>query len=113
MPDEPDLHESAWTRAKTDAALIYRSATFWVGATIVQLVAISLSILLADEKSPTKDRIAVPILVGALMLAITFLSVLVVRLALAPVAQRNEVRAMLSRVGSEADPSVAQRKREL
>lgn len=88
----PDLHETAWSVAKKQAASVYRSPLFGLGATLVQLIVLPLAVLLADEGAAAQDQIAAAILAGAVALAVTFLSILVVKLALAPVSQRNELR---------------------
>jgi hypothetical protein len=45
MPDPAALRESAWERAKSDAAQVYRSLAFDIGAGLVSLIAVSVSLL--------------------------------------------------------------------
>jgi hypothetical protein len=45
MPDPAALRESSWERAKSDAAQVYRSLAFDIGAGLVSLIAVSVSLL--------------------------------------------------------------------
>lgn len=88
----PDLTESAWQRAKDDAAGIYKTATFGVALAIMELLAIPAAVLATAGHEDTARQVVVPILSGAFALAFAFIVVLVVQIAAAPVRQRNELR---------------------
>jgi hypothetical protein len=94
MSDEtrPDLHETAWARAKADAGRVYRSGLFQLGAALVQAVVLPLAILLADDGASTEDKIAATVLFGAVALTLTVLIVLITKVVTAPATQRNELR---------------------
>src|SRR6188474_241043 len=93
----PNLTESAWQRAKDDAAGVYKTATFGVVLAIMELLAIPAAVLATAGHEDTPTQVAVPILSGALALAFAFIVVLVVQIAAAPVRQRNELRQAWSR----------------
>lgn len=90
---DPNLTESAWQRAKSDAGGIYKSATFGVALAIMELLAVPAAVLATIGHHDTATQVAVPVLSGGLALALAFIIVLVVQLAAAPVRQRNELRA--------------------
>jgi hypothetical protein len=90
---DPDLHESAWQRAKRDAAGVYTSSSFWVVVTIVGLLATGFSVLATAGESDTTHRVVVPILSGIIALSVVLLLVLAVQFAAASGRQRNELRA--------------------
>lgn len=89
---ELDLNESAWQRAKRDAEGIYRTTTFGVALAIMELLAVPVAVLATVNHHDTATQVTVPILSGALALALAFGVILVVQLAIAPVRQRDELR---------------------
>lgn len=89
---DPSLTESAWQRAKDDAAGVYKTATFGVALAIMELLAIPAGVLATAGHEDTTRQVVVPILSGALALAFAFIVILVVQIAAAPVRQRNELR---------------------
>lgn len=90
---EPDLHESAWDRAKAAAGEAYRSTAFQVSLALSGLICVSGAVIFtADSSTPVQTQIAVPILAGVIGLLIPFLAVLALQAAKAPLAQRNELR---------------------
>jgi hypothetical protein len=89
----PNLHESAWTRAVSKSAGLYTTAAFGVGVALAEAVVVPISILFTASSSRTEVQIVVPILAGALTLALSLLSVFFVQLMAAAVQQRNELRA--------------------
>lgn len=92
-PDPPALRESAWARAKTDANRVYRSPLFGIALALVGLMATSLGVLFTVGSTvSTGTQVAVPLLSGTAAIAITFLIVLVLQTASAPLRQRNELR---------------------
>lgn len=90
---EPNLSESAWQRAKHDAEGIYKTATFGVALAIMELLAIPAAVLGTVGQKDTAVQVVVPILAGALALALAFIVVLIVQLTAAPVRQRDELRS--------------------
>jgi hypothetical protein len=101
---DPNLTESAWQRAKEDAAGIYKTATFGVALAIMELLAVPAAVLATAGHEDTARQVVVPILSGAVALAFAFIVVLVVQVAAAPVRQRNELRAAWSSpVGQPTD----------
>ena len=88
----PNLSESAWQRAKLDAEGIYKTTTFGVALAIMELLAVPAAVLATAGHNDTATQVAVPIISGALAVALAFIVVLVVQLAAAPVRQRNELR---------------------
>ena len=92
-PDPPALRESAWSRAKADANRVYRSPLFGIALALVGLMATSIGVLFTVGSTvSTGTQVAVPLLSGTAAIAITFLIVLVLQTASAPVRQRNELR---------------------
>ena len=88
---DPNLTESAWQRAKEDAAGVYPTTGFQIGGALVTLVVGSFAAV-ASAGGSTSIQIAIPVLGGAVALGMTFLAVLAFQLAAAPVRQRNELR---------------------
>jgi hypothetical protein len=89
---DPNLTESAWQRAKVDAAGVYRTTTFQLGGALLTAIFSSLA-LIAQEGQPTTTQVAVPVLAAAVAILLSVIVVLVCQLAAAPVRQRNELRA--------------------
>lgn len=89
---QPNLHESAWDRAKQAAGRTYRTTEFGVVTTVVSLVFVSGAVLFTSADAPTKTQVAVPILAGLLALALCFGVVLAVQVSAAPIRQRDELR---------------------
>ena len=89
---DPNLTESAWRRAKEDAAGVYPTTAFQIGGALVTLIAGAIAAVVSANES-TSIQIAVPVLGGAVALGMTFLAVLIFQLAAAPVRQRNALRA--------------------
>jgi hypothetical protein len=89
---DPNLRESAWQRAKVDAARIYPTTEFGVAATLMTII-FGAGAAVASTGDNTTTQIAVPIIGGALALSLTFLVLFFIQLAAAPVRQRNELRA--------------------
>jgi hypothetical protein len=92
---DPNLTESAWQRAKVDAAGVYRTTTFQLGGALVTAIFSALT-LIAQEGQPTTTQVAVPILAAAVAILLSVVVVLVCQLAAAPVRQRNELRSAWS-----------------
>jgi hypothetical protein len=88
---DPNLTESAWQRAKQDAARIYPSTEFEVAAALMTIIAGAIAAVAAAGENIT-TQIAAPIIGGALALLVTFGVAWFVQLAAAPVRQRNELR---------------------
>lgn len=88
---EPNLTESAWQRAKDDAAGVYRTTTFQLGGALLTAIFSSLA-LIAQEGQPTTTQVAVAVLAAAVAILLSVVVVLVCQLAAAPVRQRNELR---------------------
>jgi hypothetical protein len=89
---DPNLTESAWQRAKVDAAGVYRTTTFQLGGALLTAICSSLA-LIAQEGQPTTTQAAVAVLAAAVAILLSVVVVLVCQLAAAPVRQRNELRA--------------------
>jgi hypothetical protein len=88
----PNLSESTWQRATTDAGRIYPTTAFEVAATLMTIIFGAIAAV-ASSGENTTTQIAAPVIGGALALLVTFGVVFVVQLAAAPVRQRNELRA--------------------
>lgn len=88
---DPNLTESAWQKAKQDAARIYPTTEFGVAATLMTIIFGAVAAV-ASTGENTTTQIAVPIIGGTLALALTFAVLFAVQLAAAPVRQRNELR---------------------
>lgn len=88
---DPNLTESAWQRAKVDAAGVYRTTTFQLGGALLTAIFSALA-LIAQEGQPTTTQVAVPILAAAVAILLSVVVVLACQLAAAPVRQRNELR---------------------
>jgi hypothetical protein len=88
---EPNLTESAWQRAKVDAAGVYRTTTFQLGGALLTAIFSALA-LIAQEGQPTTTQVAVPILAAALAILLSVVVVFACQLAAAPVRQRNQLR---------------------
>lgn len=88
---EPNLSESAWQRAKVDAAGVYRTTTFQLGGALLTAIFSALA-LIAQEGQPTTTQVAVPILAAAVAILLSVVIVFACQLAAAPVRQRNELR---------------------
>jgi hypothetical protein len=88
---DPNLTESAWQRAKVDAAGVYRTTTFQLGGALLTAIFSALA-LIAQEGQPTTTQVAVPILAAAVAILLSVVVVLACQLAAAPIRQRNELR---------------------
>ncbi len=88
---DPNLTESAWQRAKVDAAGVYRTTTFQLGGALMTAIFSALA-LIAQEGQPTTTQVAVPILAAAVAILLSVVVVFACELAAAPVRQRNELR---------------------
>jgi hypothetical protein len=88
---DPDLIESAWQRAKVDAAGVYRTTTFQLGGALLTAIFSALA-LIAQEGQPTTTQVAVPILGAAVAILLSVVIVFACQLAAAPIRQRNELR---------------------
>jgi hypothetical protein len=89
---DPNLTESAWQRAKVDAAGVYRDTNFQLGGALVTAIFSALA-LIAQEGQPTTTQVAVPILAAAVAILLSVVIVFVCQLAAAPVRQRDALRA--------------------
>jgi hypothetical protein len=89
---DPDLTESAWQRAKVDAAGVYRTTTFQLGGALLAAIFSALA-LIAQEGQATTTQGAVLVLAAAVAILLSVVVVLVCQLAAAPVRQRNALRA--------------------
>lgn len=92
---DPNLTESAWQRAKVDAAGVYRSTTFQLGGALVSAI-FSAAALILQEGQPTSTQVAVVVLAAAVAILLSVVVVLVCQLAAAPIRQRNELRSAWS-----------------
>lgn len=92
---DPDLNESAWRRAKNDAAGVYPTTAFQIGGALMTLIVGAIAAV-ASAHGNTSIQIAVPVLGGAVALGMTFLAVLAFQLVAAPIRQRNELRGVWS-----------------
>lgn len=91
-PPNFDLHESAWGRAKADAAGAYRSATFALCVGVLGLFASAVAGLVSfDGRDPKTSALAL-LAFGLATIAFGCLSVLVFQIGAAPLRQRNELR---------------------
>jgi hypothetical protein len=88
---EPNLTESAWQRAKDDAAGVYPTTAFQMGGALVTLIFGAIAAVASADGS-TSVQIAVPVLGGSVALGMTFLAVLACQLVAAPIRQRNALR---------------------
>ena len=88
---DPNLTESAWQRAKVDAAGVYQSTTFQLGGALLTAIFSALA-LIAQEGQPTTTQVAVPILAAAVAILLSVVIVFACQLAAAPVRQRNALR---------------------
>ncbi|MBK5220953.1 MAG: hypothetical protein JJE35_14415 [Thermoleophilia bacterium] len=88
---DPNLTESAWQRAKVDAAGVYRTTTFQLGGALLTAIFSALA-LIAQEGQPTTTQVAVTILAAAVASLLSVVVVFACQLAAAPVRQRNELR---------------------
>jgi len=88
---DPNLTESAWQRAKEDAAGVYRTTNFQLGSALMTTIFSALA-LFAQEGQPTTTQVAVTILAAAVAMLLSVVVVLVCQLAAAPVRQRNDLR---------------------
>jgi hypothetical protein len=107
-----DLDQTAWGRAKQDAAAAYRSTEFRVGATLVTVAASAVvaAFFLADPDTSTWERIWFPILAAVLALIFCYGLVLVAQSIAAPYRQRSEAREVarsLELQQAQADPQFA------
>ena len=88
----PDLTESAWHRARENAARIYPSTEFEVAASLITIVVGAVAAVVSAGSNAT-TQIAVPVIGGALALAVSFTAVFLAQLIAAPKRQRDELRA--------------------
>lgn len=88
----PDLFESAWRRAKRDAAGVYWSATFALSMFVLGLLAAAGAGLETPVHSDTETRVLVPLAFGLGSLVVGCLAVLAFEVAAAPLRQRDEQR---------------------
>lgn len=88
---DPNLTESAWQRAKEDAAGVYPTTAFQMGGALVTLIFGAVAAV-ASAHGSTSIQIAIPILGGAVALGMTFLAVIAFQLVAAPIRQRNALR---------------------
>jgi hypothetical protein len=101
------VRESAWERAKTDAASVYRSSAFGIAVTLVELVSIPVAVLFTvGADTALQTQLAVPVLSGAVALVLAVVGVFAVQLAAAPVRQRNELRHGWTTAPAEDRPDV-------
>jgi len=90
--DSHDLSESAWKRASAESARIYPTIGFGVAASLATIIFGAVAAVAAAGEDTT-TQVAYPIIGGALALALTFGVLFAIQLAVAPVRQRNELRA--------------------
>jgi hypothetical protein len=89
---DPNLTESAWQRAKEDAAGVYRTTTFQLGGALVTTIFSALALFAQEGQPGATTQVAVTILAAAVAMLLSVVVVLVCQLAAAPVRQRNELR---------------------
>lgn len=102
----PLLTESAWLRAKSNAAGVYGSAAFSIALGLGALLAIPPAVLLADDGASTAVKVGVPVLTGAAVILIMLVAVLVFQVLVAPIRQRNELRLVLAEASPPKPPHV-------
>jgi hypothetical protein len=88
---EPDLTESAWQRAKIDAADIYRTTTFQFGGAMLNTFFSALA-LIAQEGQPIAIQVAFLAMAAAMGILLPFFVVFVFQLGAAPVRRRQALR---------------------
>lgn len=98
---DPNLTESAWQRAMTDAARIYPTTAFEVAATLMTIIFGAIAAVVSAGEDTT-TQIAIPILGGAVALLTTFAVVFGFQLIAAPIRQRNELRQNWSRPAADS-----------
>jgi hypothetical protein len=96
---EPNLTEGAWDRAVRAASGNYRTTAFGVTTTLATIILGAVAAVLAAGKTVTA-QIAVPIIGGAVAVALCFGLLFLFELIVAPVRQRDELRRSWS-TGSE------------
>lgn len=87
-----NLTESAWQRAKKDAAAAIKMSAFGIAAAIVGTVFAAAALVVA-EGEPATTQAGASIFFGVLSMGVTLALIFLVQLAAAPVRQRNELRA--------------------
>jgi hypothetical protein len=98
-----NLTESAWQRAKRDAANAYRTPTFGLALALAELLAVPAAVLTTAGNDDTATQVAVPVLSGAVAIVLAVVVVLAMQLLAAPVRQRDELRRRWSRVEQDVD----------
>jgi hypothetical protein len=98
---EPNLSESAWRRAKSDAAGVYSSIAFQTGGTLVTLIVGAVAAAISADESSTA-QIAIPVLGGAVAIGMSFLAVLMFQVAAAPIRQRDALREAWPSAGNQS-----------
>jgi hypothetical protein len=88
---DPNLNESAWQRAKVEAAGVYRTTTFQLGGTLLAAIFSALA-LIAQEGQPITTQGAILVLAAAVAIILSVVIVFACQLAAAPVRQRTELR---------------------
>ena len=67
---DPNLTESAWQRAKVDAAGVYRTTTFQLGGALVSAIFSAVALIL-QEGQPTSTQVAVVVLAAAVAILLS------------------------------------------
>lgn len=89
----PNLDESAWSRALTATGRVYGSSTFQIGLSIVFLLASGIALIFtADSDASTVKKAAVTVVVGLVALVLVLIGAFLFELAAAPLRQRNQLR---------------------
>lgn len=90
---EAVLSGSAWARARSDAASVYRSPAFAIGTLLLDAVVGAVAaIFVAAPNTPTGEVVAAAVLATAVGTIFAVLSVFAIQAVAAPVRQRNELR---------------------
>jgi hypothetical protein len=101
---EPNLDESAWQRAKTEAVGVYKSWAFGIALGFMELLAVPASVLLTNHSDDTAIKVAVPVLAGAIAILLAVLAVLAFEIVASPLRQRNELRSALRTMSTDPVP---------
>jgi hypothetical protein len=83
--------ETAWQRAKKDAAGAYKTQTFMVACTLVPTLFGAFAAIVADGEG-TGVQVAAAVIGAAAALLLIFVVVFLAQLVMAPLRQRNELR---------------------
>jgi len=101
----PSLDESAWKRAKDDAAGVYRSAAFSISTAGVSVLGGAVAAWLSFDQRAGEVAV-ISVVVGLTCIFCCLSAVLVFEAAATPLRQRNELRQAWSSASTLADGQV-------